>query len=149
MEGKVGIWRHFPPLLVFLVMSLGTAGFAQEADQRNPTQLNLRKSVYTREYQGKVVEGEERAVGRGDSLWRILVQEKGLPEKRFRSYLVVIRGLNPQVKNLDVLRNFGKRSRVGKDQRAGNQFNNGRDGILSSESGRVSLSDPPRPVGNL
>ena len=104
MEGKVGIWRHFPPLLVFLVMSLGTAGFAQEADQRNPAQLNLRKSVYTREYQGKVVEGEERAVGRGDSLWRILVQEKGLPEKRFRSYLVVIRGLNPQVKNLDVLR---------------------------------------------
>ncbi len=104
MEGKVGIWRHFPPLLVFLVMSLGSAGFAQEADQRNPTQLNLRKSVYTREYQGKVVEGEERAVGRGDSLWRILVQEKGLPEKRFRSYLVVIRGLNPQLKNLDVLR---------------------------------------------
>jgi len=104
VEGKVGIWRHFPPLLVFLVMSLGTAGFAQEADQRNPTQLNLRKSVYTREYHGKVVEGEERAVGRGDSLWRILVQEKGLPEKRFRSYLVVIRGLNPQVKNLDVLR---------------------------------------------
>jgi hypothetical protein len=104
VEGKVGIWRHFPPLLVFLVMSLGSAGFAQEADQRNPTQLNLRKSVYTREYQGKVVEGEERAVGRGDSLWRILVQEKGLPEKRFRSYLVVIGGLNPQVKNLDVLR---------------------------------------------
>ena len=104
MEGKVGIWRHFPPLLVFLVMSLGSAGFAQEADQRNPTQLNLRKSVYTREYQGKVVEGEERAVGRGDSLWRILVQEKGLPEKRFGSYLVVIRGLNPQLKNLDVLR---------------------------------------------
>jgi len=104
VEGKVGIWRHFPPLLVFLVMSLGSAGFAQEADQRNPTQLNLRKSVYTREYQGKVVEGEERAVGRGDSLWRILVQEKGLPEKRFGSYLVVIRGLNPQLKNLDVLR---------------------------------------------
>jgi hypothetical protein len=104
VEGKVGIWRHFPPLLVFLVMSLGSAGFAQEADQRNPAQLNLRKSVHTREYQGKVVEGEERAVGRGDSLWRILVQEKGLSEKRFRSYLVVIRGLNPQVKNLDVLR---------------------------------------------
>jgi hypothetical protein len=103
VEGKVVIWRHFLPLLVFLVMSLGSAGFAQEADQRNPAQLNLRKSVNTREYQGKVVQGEERAVGRGDSLWRILVQEKGLPEKRFRSYLVVIRGLNPQVKNLDVL----------------------------------------------
>ena len=101
MEGKVGIWRHFPPLLVFLVMSLGTAGFAQEADQRNPTQLNLRKSVYTREYQGKVVEGEERAVGRGDSLWRILVQEKGLPEKRFRSYLVVIRGLRQAIAEED------------------------------------------------
>jgi hypothetical protein len=104
VEGEVGIRRHFPPLLVFLVMSLGSAGFAQEADQGNPAQLNLRKSVYTREYQGKAVEGEERVVGRGDSLWRIMVQEKGLPEKRFRSYLVVIRGLNPQLKDLDVLR---------------------------------------------
>lgn len=68
------------------------------------SQITLRKNVQTRDYQGKPVEGEERTVGRGDSLWRILIQEKGLPEKRFRSYLVVIRGLNPQVKDLNVLR---------------------------------------------
>ena len=68
------------------------------------SQITLRKSVQSREYQGKAVEGEERTMGRGDSLWRILIQEKGLPEKRFQSYLVVIRGLNPQVKDLNVLR---------------------------------------------
>ncbi|MBI2182630.1 MAG: hypothetical protein HYU31_17645 [Deltaproteobacteria bacterium] len=68
------------------------------------SQITLRKSVQSREYQGKAVEGEERTVVRGDSLWRILIQEKGLPEKRFQSYLVVIRGLNPQVKDLNVLR---------------------------------------------
>jgi hypothetical protein len=68
------------------------------------SQITLRKNVQTRDYQGKAVEGEERTVGRGDSLWRILIQERGLPEKRFRSYLVVIRGLNPQVKDMNVLR---------------------------------------------
>ena len=68
------------------------------------SQITLRKSVQSRQYQGKAVEGEERTVVRGDSLWRILIQEKGLPEKRFHSYLVVIRGLNPQVKDLNVLR---------------------------------------------
>jgi hypothetical protein len=68
------------------------------------SQITLRKSVQSREYQGKAVEGEERTMGRGDSLWRILIQEKGLPEKRFHSYLVIIRGLNPQVKDLNVLR---------------------------------------------
>jgi len=68
------------------------------------SQITLRKSVQSRDYQGKVVEGEERTMGRGDSLWRILIQEKGLPEKRFHSYLVVIRGLNPQVKDMNVLR---------------------------------------------
>ena len=67
-------------------------------------EINLRKSIVVREYEGRQVSGEERQIGRGDSLWRILIEEKGLPEKRFRSYLVVIRGVNPQVKNLDVLR---------------------------------------------
>ncbi|MGH7816458.1 MAG: hypothetical protein ACREOR_03630, partial [Candidatus Binatia bacterium] len=69
-----------------------------------PPEISLRKSVNTRQYQGREVEGEERQIGRGDSLWRILVEEKGLPGKQFRSYVVIIRGLNPQVKNLDVLR---------------------------------------------
>jgi hypothetical protein len=66
--------------------------------------LNLRKSVKSRDYQGRQYEGEERQIGRGDSLWRILVEEKGLPGQKFRSYLVVIHGLNPQLKNLDMLR---------------------------------------------
>ena len=72
--------------------------------RRGQAEMSLRKSVNTREFQGQQVEGEERQIGRGDSLWRILVEEKGLPGQKFRSYLVVIRGLNPQVKNLDVLR---------------------------------------------
>ena len=67
-------------------------------------EINLRKSIVVREHEGRQVSGEERQIGPGDSLWRILVEEKGLAQKRFRSYLVVIRGLNPQLKNLDVLR---------------------------------------------
>lgn len=66
--------------------------------------MSMRKSVQEREFQGRKIAGEEREIGRGDSLWRILVEEKGLSRKRFQSYLVVIRGLNPQLKNLDVLR---------------------------------------------
>ena len=73
-------------------------------ERAGAAEINLRKSVVVREFQGRQVSGEERRIGRGDTLWRILIEEKGLPERRFRSYLVVIRGLNPQVKNLDVLR---------------------------------------------
>jgi hypothetical protein len=36
-------------------------------------------------------------------LWRILVQEKGLPEKRFGRYLIVIKSLNPHIRKLDLL----------------------------------------------
>jgi hypothetical protein len=90
------------------VSALGGAVFAQEkpakAEAGGQAEMSLRKSINTREFQGQPVEGEERQIGRGDSLWRILVEEKGLPGQKFRSYLVVIRGLNPQVKNLDVLR---------------------------------------------
>jgi hypothetical protein len=67
-------------------------------------EISLRKSINTRSYQGREVEGEDRQIGRGDSLWRILVEEKGLSGKQFRNYVVIIRGLNPHVKNLDVLR---------------------------------------------
>jgi len=80
-------------------------GYAQEKSAApGQAEMSLRKSVDAREFQGQQVEGEERQIGRGDSLWRILVEEKGLPGQKFRSYLVVIRGLNPQAKNLDVLR---------------------------------------------
>jgi hypothetical protein len=97
------------PVLMLPVLLL--AGFAvtpaqaQEAPPRTDTaEINLRKEVGVREFQGRQISGQERQIGRGDSLWRILVEEKGVPERRFRSYLVVIRGLNPQIKNLDVLR---------------------------------------------
>ena len=90
---------------LFAVAGLGYAQEQPPARERDAqTDMSLRKSVNTREFQGQQVEGEERPIGRGDSLWRILVEEKGLPGQKFRSYLVVIRGLNPQIKNLDVLR---------------------------------------------
>lgn len=93
---------------VFALSVLGGAIGAQEkpakAEAGGQAEMSLRKSVNSREFQGQQFEGEERQIGRGDSLWRILVEEKGLPGQKFRSYLVVIRGLNPQVKNLDVLR---------------------------------------------
>lgn len=94
-----------------LVLSWGLVGaigigHAQERSQASDTvpEMSLRKSVITRQFQGREFAGEEREIGRGETLWRILVGEKGLPEKRFHSYLVIIRGLNPQIKSLDVLR---------------------------------------------
>lgn len=67
-------------------------------------QLQLRKTPSkTRQYGGKIVEGEERVINRGDSLWRIIVQEKGLSEKHFDRYLVIIGSLNPHLKKPDVL----------------------------------------------
>jgi len=109
MESKVKVTLcRFVSSVAGVAMLFSAASHAQgPASGSAPageSQITLRKSVQSRQYQGKAVEGEERTVGRGDSLWRILIQEKGLPEKRFQSYLVVIRGLNPQVKDLNVLR---------------------------------------------
>jgi len=112
MEGEVRIMRLYHHLLfigagliVFCAPALGRAqAAAPSAPPGGQAELNLRRSVNTREFRGQEVQGEERQIGPGDSLWRILVEEKGLSGKKFRSYLVVIRGLNPQVKNLDVLR---------------------------------------------
>jgi hypothetical protein len=103
----------FYSLILFLAIHCGVLAVTCRSEaqsppstpsQSDPPELSLRKSVKSRDYQGRQYEGEERQIGRGDSLWRILVEEKGLPGQKFRSYLVVIRGLNPQVKNLDVLR---------------------------------------------
>jgi hypothetical protein len=112
MEGKVRIVRLYRRLLMigagsilFCAPGLSRAQApAPAAPAVGQAELNLRKSVNTREFRGQEVQGEDRQIGRGDTLWRILVEEKGLSGKKFRSYLVVIRGLNPQVKNLDVLR---------------------------------------------
>lgn len=90
-------------LLAGMIMAPG-AGGQEQAPARGGTEMSLRKSVQVRVLRGRQINGEERQIGPGDSLWRILVEEKGLPEKKFQSYLVVIRGLNPRVKNLDLLR---------------------------------------------
>jgi hypothetical protein len=74
----------------FPVLVWSAEGTAPESGQ-----ITLRKSVGEREYKGKAVEGEERQVAPGDSLWRILIKEKGLSDRRFSEYVVVIRGLNP------------------------------------------------------
>src|SRR4030095_1869840 len=113
MEGKVRgarLWRchSIVAAVIGIVFCMAVSAQSQtptQAPQRGG-QPGLRpsKAGHTREYRGQEVQGEERQIGRGDSLWRILVEEKGLPGKQFRSYLVVIRGLNPEVKNLDVLR---------------------------------------------
>lgn len=80
---------------------------AQESAGKNPAggteKLRLQKSVKTREYQGKQVEGEERVVGPKESLWQFLIQEKGLPQKNFNRYVILIGSLNPQLKNPDLL----------------------------------------------
>ena len=109
MEGKMTVLRRsFVSAIAAAALFFPALSHAQSPSSGSvpagESQITLRKSVQSREYQGKAVEGEERTVGPGDSLWRILIQEKGLPEKRFQSYLVVIRGLNPQVKNMNVLR---------------------------------------------
>jgi hypothetical protein len=110
MEGQVTSRENFHRHLLMFAAGFGAwsaigFGYAQEKSAASgQAEMSLRKSVNTREFQGQQVEGEERQIGPGDSLWRILVEEKGLPGQKFRSYLVVIRGLNPQAKNLDVLR---------------------------------------------
>ena len=111
MEGQVKArplaWQRFSAIILTLIGAPTVAVFAQEKTaevRRDGPEISLRKSVQTRQYQGREVEGEDRIVARGDSLWRILVEEKGLSGKQFRSYIVIIRNLNPQVKNLDLLR---------------------------------------------
>ena len=109
MEGKITVSRrHIVSVIAGVALLFPALSHAQSpasgSAPAGESQITLRKNVQTRDYQGNAVEGEERTVGRGDSLWRILIQEKGLPEKRFHSYIVVIRGLNPQVKDLNVLR---------------------------------------------
>jgi hypothetical protein len=71
---------------------------------QEPAQITMRKFIKTREFQGRAIQGEERIVAAGDSLWRILIQERKLSEKKFQSYITIIRGLNPQLKSVDTLR---------------------------------------------
>ncbi len=110
MEGKVMsmLRRRLILALAFLLGIVFTAaGRAQEQSaapqQEEAARLRLRKTLKTREYGGRAVEGDEKVIQPGDSLWRILIQEKGLPEKRFDRYLIVIKFLNPHIRKLDLL----------------------------------------------
>jgi hypothetical protein len=98
----LGLWLLALPLAV--VMELAAQESGRDSGQNEAGRLTLQKTAESREYQGREIEGEERRVGPGDTIWRILVKEKGLPENRFSQYLVIIRGLNPKIKNIDVLR---------------------------------------------
>jgi hypothetical protein len=110
MEGRTRISdfvKTVSPLAVVLPLLAAVIAHAQEPlpdhGQKEASPMTFQKTAQSREYQGREVEGEERRVGPGDSIWRILVKEKGLAENRFTQYLVIIRGLNPKIKN-DVLR---------------------------------------------
>lgn len=107
MEGKMRTeaWGGFLIAAgIFVSAPWHSSAAAQEQPATGQAEISLRRSVQSRPYQGREVEGEERQIGPGDTLWRILVREKGLPGQSFRSYLVVIRGLNPQIKDPQVLR---------------------------------------------
>ena len=110
MEDAMRVLRPSRVRLKLLLLSLAivTEIYAQESTrdrgQNETGQLTLQKTAQSREYQGREVEGEDRRVGPGDSIWRILVKEKGLSENRFTQYLVIMRGLNPKIKNIDVLK---------------------------------------------
>ena len=66
-------------ILLAALMLPAVAGFAQESAK--PTsdaaaaEISLRKTIGAREYKGKTIEGDEREVRPGDSLWRILVKK--------------------------------------------------------------------------
>jgi hypothetical protein len=106
MEGEIGAARRIAALALATAMiawpwrisAQETPGAGQEA-----AQLELRRSLKTREYQGQTVTGEERVVRPKDTLWRILVVEKGLSDKRFARYVFLVTKLNPNLKNADVL----------------------------------------------
>ena len=110
MESEVNRAPSRSVAQILLVLSALWAGEISAQDssggraQSETGHLTLQKTAQSREYQGREVDGEERRVAPGDSLWRMLVKEKGLSEKHFPQYLIMIRELNPQVKKLDLLR---------------------------------------------
>ncbi|MBM4264781.1 MAG: hypothetical protein FJ145_25580 [Deltaproteobacteria bacterium] len=104
MEGQVKISAGRVGAALSLSCLMAANVPAQDAAAPDSGQMTLRRSAQTRDYNGQEYEGEDRLIHAGDTLWQILVKEKGLPEARFGQALVVIRGLNPQIKQLNILR---------------------------------------------
>ena len=108
MEGKMNwLFKIAMFQLVWLIVP-GSFSSAQENAQDihdgAAAEISLRKTIGAREYKGKNIEGDEREVRVGETLWHILVRERGFPGERFKEYFVLIRGLNPQVKTPEGLR---------------------------------------------
>ena len=107
MEGKVNwLWTGAVTLLASVhgPVSFGVAQeTAAQVTDSAAAEISLQKTIGVREYKGKNFEGDEREVRPGDSLWRILVKEKGIAENQFKEYVVLIRGLNPGLKTPDVI----------------------------------------------
>jgi len=112
MEGEVRSVCLEKCSIFFLCLLLGIGFPAVSYNQEGPisgqsgekAEIRLRKTIKTRQYRGKAVEGEERAIASGDTLWRILIQERGLSEKKFGRYVILLGSLNPKLKNPDILR---------------------------------------------
>jgi len=112
MEGEVRSVCLERCSIFFLCILLGIGFPAASYNQEGPisgqsvekAEIRLRKTIKSRQYRGKSVEGEERAIVSGDTLWRILIQERGLPEKKFGRYVILLGSLNPKLKNPDILR---------------------------------------------
>jgi hypothetical protein len=108
METKVkGLGTRALALLlatVIPVSAISAEENAKPSDGTGSAEINLRKTLGAREYQGNRIEGEEREVRNGDTMWHILVREKGLAGDRFQEYFVLVRGLNPQLKTPEALR---------------------------------------------
>lgn len=111
MESKMSAVRRLPHAALGLALMgltvMPDSVWAQEktakGEQAEPPHLELRRTARSREYQGRTVDGEDRVIRRGDSLWRILIQERGLPQKSFGRYIILIGSLNPALKNPDML----------------------------------------------
>ena len=109
MEGKVRTSRFKKFAEIVLVgMTFTCKIFVTELPAQNAAdeggQISLQKTVTARDYNGQSVEGQEWVVSPGDSLWRLLIQEKGFSEKRFGQYIDLVRRLNPQMRTADALR---------------------------------------------
>ncbi len=109
MESEISVLHRLATIILFSA-ACGIAPASASAQeqpakpaQEAPAQMQLRRGVKSREYQGKNVEGEERVVRPRDTLWRILIQERGLSGKRFNRYVILITALNPNLKKPDVL----------------------------------------------
>jgi hypothetical protein len=108
MESKVNwFWRSAAVLLLSMILPAPFGSAQENAKQTEETstaEISLRKTLGAREYKGKIIEGDEREVHFGDTLWHILVRERGYDGERLKEYFVLIRGLNPQVKTPETLR---------------------------------------------